>query len=254
MTGGPARATWHTFEADPHELSATNGAKRLIADGNEVHFCFNPISGQTVQILSADRAGRGLVNKSGGVETNRMGTRNIQVEVIAYAKDPFTSHLTEAGQLGLWRLVSWMRTQGIPDVWPVGSPPKYDPKVPMVSKRSAYMWTHFPGHFPHSEVPENTHGDPGAVDTRKFFPPSAATVHPDDYGDDMLYYFADDKSIRLAVVKTDDDGKVRTHLVHITAAVWNLHEPTVSQKSPFVLAIDRKWAAKAGMVVDPPMS
>lgn len=201
MTGGPPRWVWHTFEADPVRLSAAAGARSLIGSGNEVHFTFNPLTGDIVQILPASVAGRGLVNLPGGVQTNRMGSICLQVEVIAFASHPWTGYLTDRGRAGLARLVAFARAHGIPDVWPAGAPPAFPPGD---GNRSASIWTSRAGHYGHSQVPENDHGDPGALDLRVLFPPvtpagPAPTITPK--GSDMLV------SIDAPSTKLGLDGK-----------------------------------------------
>jgi len=178
MIGGPPRWVWHTYEADPKGLTAERGARGLIAAGNEVHFTFNPLSGSIVQLLPAGVAGRGLRNTGGGVQTNRMGAVCLQVEVIAYAEHPWTGYLTTAGKAGLAKLVGFARAHGIPDVWPAGPPPAYPPGT---GTRSATTWTTKAGHYGHSQVPENTHGDPGAISVKTLF--QEETVTPDDLKD-----------------------------------------------------------------------
>lgn len=168
LIGGPPRWVWHTYEANPNKLSALNGAKYLVDSGNDVHFTFNPVSGQIVQILPASVSGRGLVNSPGGVETNRMGSACIQVEVIAYAANPWTAYVTPAGRAALATLVAFAKEHGIPSVWPAGPPPAFPSGY---SVRSAATWTQNAGHYGHSQVPENDHGDPGALDLNVLFPP-----------------------------------------------------------------------------------
>lgn len=177
MVGGPPRFVWHTYEA-PYSLSAERGARALVAAGNEVHFTFHPITGDVVQLLPASVAGRGLKNAAGGVQTNRMGSVCLQVEVIARAARPWTADLTGAGRAGLARLIRFARLHGIPDVWPAGRPPAYPPGD---SARSAAVWTTRAGHFGHSQVPENDHGDPGALDVKVLFttePPAEDPTPP----------------------------------------------------------------------------
>lgn len=165
MLGGPPRWVWHTFEA-PVTKSAAEGAAYLIDHGTEVHFTFNVITGEIVQLLPASRAGRGLRNRSGGVQTNRQGDFCLQVEVMAYAKRPWTAQLTPAGRAGLARLVGFARSHGIPNLFPAGPPPAYPPGA---GNRSETTWKTRAGHYGHSQVPENDHGDPGAIDPAVIF-------------------------------------------------------------------------------------
>lgn len=198
MAGIGLRWVWHTYEA-PYQLTALQGAKSLVRAGNEVHFVFHPVSGDIVQVLPANRAGRGLVNKPGGVQTNRQGLVCIQVEVVAFAKRPWTLDLTPAGRQGLAKLVTYGRELGIPDVWPAGPPPAYPSGR---SSRSVSDWNKS-GHFGHSQVPENSHGDPGAIDTKVLF--SAA---PQPTEEDMPTAEEIGKAIAGQVVATGVEGRV----------------------------------------------
>jgi hypothetical protein len=185
MVGGPPRWVWHTYEAG-YGLTVRDGALALIRAGNEVHFVFNPITGQIAQLLPARLAGRGLKNAVGGVQTNRRGSVCLQVEVIARANRPWTGDLTRAGMDGLRRLVAFGRAWGIPDVWPAGPPPAYPGGS---SPRNPLIWHNRAGHYGHSQVPENDHGDPGAIDTKKMFARQLSTLPeraPQDEGDAML--------------------------------------------------------------------
>ena len=159
MSGGQPHALWHTYEADPHGLTAERAARGLIAAGNEVHLTFNPLSGEYAQILPPNRAGRGLQHTA-AQPTNGMGSVCIQVEVIAFAAQPFTSLLSAAGLDSLGVIVDWMRGLGVPDVWPAGQPPGQNGPFP----RSSTLWVRG-GHFGHSQVPQNSHWDPGLIDT-----------------------------------------------------------------------------------------
>lgn len=178
MAGGLARATWHSYEA-PYNLLAAQGMQSLIRAGNDLHICFNPITGEYAQGLPANVGGKGLVNLSGGGETNRMGVVNIQVEVVAYAERPFTLDITPAGLKSLHIITDWMQTWGIPKEWPDGPPVAYASSYPPSHyPRSVTNWRTRAGHYAHSQVPENTHGDPGAVDITKFFTASVPAVRP----------------------------------------------------------------------------
>lgn len=240
MTGSDAYWVWHSYEA-PYQLTALNGAKSLIRAGNEVHFTFHPISGDIVQILPANRAGRGLVNKAGGVQTNRQGRCCIQVEVIAYAKRPWTGDLTPAGRKGLAKLIAYAKELGVPAKWPAGPPPAYPNGS---SPRSVAVWNGPGGHFSHSQIPENTHGDPGAIDIRTLFAPIAPTPVPSPAPQEevMALSTEDKKAIadivdaRLKAARvgwgyrnfdTKDPGDMHQLLVDVHAAVGQLREPSL---------------------------
>jgi hypothetical protein len=212
MLGGPPRFVWHTFEADPIHLGAAAGARILVNQGTEVHFCLNPITGELVQLLPASASAYGLKNAPGGVETNRAGSVCLQVEVIAWAAHPFTAYMTPVGRAAIARLVRFARAHGIPDVWPAGPPPAY-PRGSSV--RSAATWAQHAGHYGHSQVPENDHGDPGAIDTAALFA-SAPVARPISQELPMGYYMP------TAPYKPGDgvlfvDG---TGVYPVTAARW----------------------------------
>ncbi len=158
LLGGERIVTWHTFETT-FKKSAAAGAAYLRQSGNEVHFVFNPVTGDVVQMLPTTRAGRGLANKAGGAQTNRRGSLHIQIEVIAMAKSPWTSHLTAEGRAGLAKLMDFIRAQGVPDRWIGGVAPGAYPK----GQKRRFVPSGESGHTGHSLWVENDHGDPGAI-------------------------------------------------------------------------------------------
>lgn len=175
MIGGPPRAVWHTWESG-YALDPIEGAKRLIKARNQVHLVFNPVTGRVAQILPASVAGRGLRNLAGGVQTNRQGTACLQVEVIGYARRPWTDDLTPAGRKTLGRIIRWIRGHGVPDVFPAGDPPIYPDGH---DERSVRTWTTRAGHYGHSQVPENDHGDPGKIDPSILWASAGPEPEPD---------------------------------------------------------------------------
>lgn len=163
MIGGAPRVTWHTTESDPTKTSATAIANYLNRSTNCVHIVWNPVTGEIVQMIPANRGGRGLKNVSGGVQTNRQGTVNIQIEVVGRAVNPFT----DGPCRNLGQIVAWLRSHGIKDVWPNGAPKAYPGSYGLGNgDRGLSQWA-MSGHFGHSQVPENSHGDPGAVNAAK---------------------------------------------------------------------------------------
>ena len=83
---------------------------------------------------------------------------HLQVEVIGYAKQPWTSDLTPAGKAGLARGLDFFRTWGIPDQWAFDTPP---PAYPGPGVTRAYPSRS--GHAYHAGWIGNDHGDPGAI-------------------------------------------------------------------------------------------
>lgn len=174
MTGRDKYCTWHTYQCD-YSVSAVAGARALIRAGNEVTLCFNPIAGQTAQMLSPYVAARGLVNLPGGVETNRQGSVNVQIEVIARAERPWTQDITPAGRAGLARIIAWLDSLGVPRQTlngPIG------PGISSPKTRSVTAWNGGGGHFCHGDVPENLHWDHGRVNIRDLWAIADAINHP----------------------------------------------------------------------------
>lgn len=156
LKGGPAKVVWHTTENDPTLTKAINVARYLNSVGAQVHLVWNPETGEMVQMIPANRGGRGLRNLSGGVETNNGGSIVFQIEVVGRAKNPWT----DGPKKGLDVIVAFLRQLGVPDVWPAGDLKPYPESYG--GSRSTTAWNKG-GHFGHSQVPENDHGDPGDI-------------------------------------------------------------------------------------------
>lgn len=107
--------TWHYYVC-PTSMDPWAGAKYLNKTGNTVHLLFNVLTGKTVQMIPANRAGRGLKNRAGGPQTNRRGTINLQIEVMANSPH-WWRELTPAGLQGLANIMAYARSLGIPDQW-----------------------------------------------------------------------------------------------------------------------------------------
>lgn len=101
-----------------------------------------------------------LKNAAGGVETNRHGA--IQIEVVGMATNPAWSDKLFAN---LTALMTWIEQQtGIQPHAPVfkAYPSSYGLNNGI--RFSADGWRNFNGWCGHQHVPENDHGDPGAID------------------------------------------------------------------------------------------
>jgi hypothetical protein len=187
LLGGPAKVVWHTTENDPTQTTATNVANYLVGSGDTVHLVWNPVSGETVAMLPANLAGRGLENRAGGVETNRAGSVVVQIEVVGRASQPFTDGPCN----GLAQIQAWLTSLGVPPVW-AGTP-----------DRSIANWAKG-GHFGHMDVPENSHTDPGNVNKTKLT--ALPTIEDDMFTDtdrSMLitaYHLLQEQQLRNAPV------------------------------------------------------
>lgn len=144
---GPFKIVWHTTEGDTMAgaLSALGRAH------SESHFVIDPH--EIVQLLDTDQASRSLRNTSGGVETNRDSA--IQIECVGWAGKAKNHDMMVLAR----ELARWLENKyGIPAVWPAGYPPM-NPAGPF--RRDPHIWDTLGGHYGHSQVPENTHWDPG---------------------------------------------------------------------------------------------
>lgn len=159
--------TWHTFEC-PYSVSVETALKILIRNGSEA-FVFHPLTGEWGQCQPMDTGARTL-KAPGGIATNRFGSVHQQVEVIGYARQPWTSDLTPAGREGLARGLDFFRSWGIPDQWAFDQPP---PAYPGPGVTRAYPSRS--GHAYHSGWIGNDHGDPGAMAAPWTLVPSAAS-------------------------------------------------------------------------------
>jgi hypothetical protein len=165
MVGGPPRAVWHiTWDrlGPGGKMPSFNAIAGYLKNVNYApHIMWDPWTGRVVQFYAADESARALANASGGVETNRQGSRCIQVEVFfspgAVVGGQTYKTVADTPCKGLGGIVDWMRSLGIPDVWPSGWPQWSG------NSRSATTWKSKAGHYGHCHVPENDHTDPGPM-------------------------------------------------------------------------------------------
>lgn len=157
MAGGPPRVTWHitwdSLRADGSPaISHSAVSDYLNNQGYQVHLVWDPVTGDIIQLLPADRGGAGLVHH-GAPETNNMGEVNLQIE--AYFTPGVVrvgvryDQLTDTPMVNLDRIMAWADSWGIPRTAPL-SP----------GDRNASTWSHVGGHYGHFNAPGNDHGDP----------------------------------------------------------------------------------------------
>ena len=180
MKGGAPRVVWMTLGLDPHVISAYSTAHRLIKLGRPPHIVWNPVSGETVQILPVIRAGCALIPTSeleldheqpmasagpaaivepseGMPDVHTQGRLCVQLGVVAFGWEPFTS----GPMIGAGPILDWLDSWSIPRRWPAGRPAPFAKghTVP----RSRKLWARG-GHFGASQVPGCTVAGPGAID------------------------------------------------------------------------------------------
>jgi hypothetical protein len=170
MTGdGGARAGWHiTWDknataANPADLVPFDNVLGYFIGsgaGSAPHLLWDPFTGRIAQMFSATSRSKSFVNLSGGVETNRKGNICIQIETLFFpycrVDGRVYATVAETPCVGLDRIMAWLRSWGVPDVWPMGTPD-------WSSHRDAHVWDTQSGHYGHSQVPENDHTDPGPM-------------------------------------------------------------------------------------------
>jgi len=159
---GPFRIVHHTTEG-----SSYAGARAAYAaNRSDPHFTVS--GGEIHQHVDTGEAARALKNAPGGVETNRASA--IQIEVVAFAGQPKDVTTLQA----VAQLCRWIEGEhGIPQTWPNGHPRwSTNGQNPGGHNRNAATWAGEDGHYGHSQVPENTHWDPG------YTPAEVALVTP----------------------------------------------------------------------------
>ncbi|HET9025466.1 MAG TPA: N-acetylmuramoyl-L-alanine amidase [Burkholderiaceae bacterium] len=149
--GGPYKIVHHTTEGSTAE--GAMGAFR--AHRSDPHFT---VDGTVIfQHIDTAEGARALRNDAGGVQTNRASA--VQIELVGFAHLP----KDRRALTNLARLCRWIEdTHGVPKAWPAGPPlPARNGRDPGGHNRSPQIWDSNGGHYGHSQVPENTHWDPG---------------------------------------------------------------------------------------------
>lgn len=167
----PPRVVWHTTEAPSGRDAMFAAMIRVLKDKSaEPQVLYDPLTDRLGQFMPLNLSGRALKNDTDGTRNNRVGRVCIQIEVIGYAAHPFTDNWKPGKNYRA--MMAAIRSWGIPDVFPMGPPPKY----PGGSRRDRAIWRGKGGHFCHANVPGNDHGDPGGISPSKVF--AAAGVTP----------------------------------------------------------------------------
>jgi hypothetical protein len=204
LKGGAPRVVWQALGADPRVVSAKSAAQRLNDLGRSGHLVWNPVNGEIVQLIPIVRAGRSLgwpegldppspaglcgppglpgEAERGAVpgyphiagpdrlaEINSEGRLCVQICVVAFAWQPFTS----GPMAGLQAILDWLDSWGVPRNWPAGRPAPFPHGH--ASSRSRRLWSRG-GHFGASQVPDWTAAGPGAVDVGRLTGQAAGQV------------------------------------------------------------------------------
>lgn len=129
----------------------------------EPNLLYDPLTDKLGQFIPLNLSGRALQN-DGGRRSNRVGKVCVQIEFVGWASRPFTrnwkpgkNYVSMMESIGAW---------GVPDVFASGPPPAYPGGH---DGRERGIWYSKAGWYGHSQVPANSHGDPGAISTKAFF-------------------------------------------------------------------------------------
>jgi hypothetical protein len=144
-----------------------SAAQRLNQESRPCHLVWDPLTGDTAQLLPIVRAGCALgtpedleyapdklPHRQAGV--NREGRLCVQIGVLGSAKDPFTSYQ----MIGLGEILGWLDSWQVPRRWPAGAPAPYRQTA---RPRSRARWA-MGGHFGASQVPDCGSIGPGGID------------------------------------------------------------------------------------------
>ncbi|MFE9865855.1 peptidoglycan-binding protein [Streptomyces sp. NPDC005506] len=167
--GGPAKAlahiTWdrNASKAKPQDLVPYANLRSYFSGGGRAvapHVLWDPFTGRVAQFVPANSRSKSLVDLAGGTRTNRAGSVVIQVEALFFpwcrVDGKAYGSLAETPCKGWDELHAWVKSWGVPDVWPMGKP------VDFTSHRDEHTWETKAGWYGHSQTPENSHQDPGS--------------------------------------------------------------------------------------------
>jgi hypothetical protein len=162
MNGGPARVVWH-ITSNEHDWTFKNELGWFTGGGASVapHLLWEPFTGEIAQLFPADSRSLSLQN-AGTVKTNRTGKYCIQIETVFTAGETVNgkkyNSVRDTPCKGLDNIMTWLRSLGIPDVWPGGAPAAFArDTVPLDT------WLNRGGHYGHHQIPGNSHVDPGPM-------------------------------------------------------------------------------------------
>lgn len=167
--GGPAKAIAHiTWDVNatasaPRDLVPYENLRGYFTGGGKSvapHILWDPFTGRFSQFAPASSRTKSVQDDAGETRTNRAGSVVLQIEAL------FFPYCRTGGKVYTWlsdtpckgwdRLHAWVKSWGVPDVWPMGRPVDFTPH------RSEGTWETHGGWYAHAHVPENDHVDPGS--------------------------------------------------------------------------------------------
>lgn len=182
-----AHITWdkNATKAKPQALVPFESLRSYFSGGGASvapHILWDPFTGRFAQYYPATSRSKSVADAAGGTRTNRAGKVVIQIEALFFpwcvVDGKAYEHLTDTPCKGWSELHAWVKSQGVPDAWPMGRPTTFDPH------RSESVWETQGGWYGHSQVPENDHQDPG---TWPAFGIEATKENGMDWDDKLTY-------------------------------------------------------------------
>lgn len=155
---GPPKAILHTTESDRGSTSGNLAWAK--SQGYGPHIWWDPYTGEITQSLPTTTPATAVADPR-SIGLNRAGRVVIQIECIGRAAQ---APLATSPLKGLDRIRDFLRGHGIAEVWPAGAP-----KGAVDSGRGVYSTHAKSGWYGHSQIPDNSHVDPGRVDVGKLF-------------------------------------------------------------------------------------
>ncbi len=151
FTGGPYKIVHHTTEGSGAQ-AAFDAFRTKKADP---HFTVDAV--KIYQHIDTDTAARALRHPAGTPETNRDSA--LQIELVGFAG----ANKKPRALANVARLCRWLEaTHTIPRKWPAGPPkPGVNGRDPGGHVRDQGIFDKQGGHYGHSQVPNNSHWDPG---------------------------------------------------------------------------------------------
>lgn len=195
---------------------------------------------EIVQLVPLDRPARALLNRPGGVETNNRGGV-VQVELVGFASrstaeaagrpdGPIMPELTDDELAWLGRYVRDLCARcGIPFTFPLPFLPYPQSYGNNGVRLSFDQWMRVEGVIGHMHVPENDHGDPGALDVARMAAlsaPAPAQLRPlVEEEDDDMYFVKDDRPdwAIWQVYRHEASGLLVRR--HVTGVEWGVLGP-----------------------------
>lgn len=158
----PPRVVWHTTESGDGDAAFNSVERYLRQIGAEPHIIYDPTTDRIGQFGPLNQSARALRN-DGVTRTNRTGKVCIQIEVLGRASKPFTD--TWKPGPNFRKLMDAIRSWGVPDTFPMGTPAK----TASACRRDRHVWATKGGHYGHCNVPGNDHWDPGSISPTALF-------------------------------------------------------------------------------------